>query len=83
MVSQDALVLIGEDEPDNQVILQTVVESLVGARAEVAGDGAGPDDAPAQFPVGGHVMLLTRGSGARVLAWATVLAEAGATRNIQ
>ena len=39
MVSQDALVLIGEDEPDNQVILQTVVESLVGARAEVAGDG--------------------------------------------
>jgi CheY-like chemotaxis protein len=35
----DALVLIGEDEPDNQVILQTVVESLVGARAAVAGDG--------------------------------------------
>ena len=34
-----ALVLIGEDEPDNQVILQTVVESLVGARATVAGDG--------------------------------------------
>jgi two-component system, cell cycle response regulator DivK len=34
-----ALVLIGEDEPDNQVILQTVVESLVGARAAVAGDG--------------------------------------------
>jgi two-component system, cell cycle response regulator DivK len=33
------LVLIGEDEPDNQVILQTVVESLVGVRAEVAGDG--------------------------------------------
>jgi two-component system, cell cycle response regulator DivK len=39
VVSPDALVLIGEDEPDNQVILQTVVESLVGARAEVAGDG--------------------------------------------
>ena len=39
MVSADALVLIGEDEPDNQVILQTVVESLVGVRAAVAGDG--------------------------------------------
>ena len=36
---EDALVLIGEDEPDNQVILQTVVESLVGARADVAADG--------------------------------------------
>src|SRR3954454_13032310 len=35
----EILVLIGEDEPDNQVIMQTVVESLVGARAEVAGDG--------------------------------------------
>ena len=34
-----ALVLIGEDEPDNQIILQTVVESLVGVRAEVAGNG--------------------------------------------
>ena len=39
MISADSLVLIGEDEPDNQVILQTVVESLVGVRAEVAGDG--------------------------------------------
>jgi len=39
VISPDALVLIGEDEPDNQVILQTVVESLVGVRAEVAGDG--------------------------------------------
>jgi CheY-like chemotaxis protein len=39
VISADALVLIGEDEPDNQVILQTVVESLVGVRAEVAGDG--------------------------------------------
>ena len=39
MISEDALVLIGEDEPDNQVILQTVVESLVGVRAAVAGDG--------------------------------------------
>ncbi len=39
MNPDDVLVLIGEDEPDNQVILQTVVESLVGARAEVAGDG--------------------------------------------
>ena len=37
--TEDALVLIGEDEPDNQVILQTVVESLVGVRAVVAGDG--------------------------------------------
>src|SRR6266480_1191988 len=35
----DTLILIGEDEPDNQIIMQTVVESLVGARAEVAGDG--------------------------------------------
>jgi len=39
VISADALVLIGEDEPDNQVILQTVVESLVGVRAAVAGDG--------------------------------------------
>jgi CheY-like chemotaxis protein len=39
VISANALVLIGEDEPDNQVILQTVVESLVGVRAEVAGDG--------------------------------------------
>jgi two-component system cell cycle response regulator DivK len=39
MSADDVLVLIGEDEPDNQVILQTVVESLVGARAAVAGDG--------------------------------------------
>src|SRR5689334_9909375 len=39
MIADDALVLIGEDEPDNQVILQTVVEALVGVRAEVAGDG--------------------------------------------
>src|SRR5919205_2232795 len=38
-MTEDALVLIGEDEPDNQVILQTVVELLVGVRAEVAGDG--------------------------------------------
>ncbi len=37
--ASEALVLIGEDEPDNQVILQTVVEMLVGVRAEVAGDG--------------------------------------------
>jgi two-component system, cell cycle response regulator DivK len=35
----DELVLIAEDEPDNQVIMQTVVESLVGARAAIAGDG--------------------------------------------
>lgn len=39
MIDHDVLVLIAEDEPDNQVILQTVVESLVGARATVAGDG--------------------------------------------
>jgi CheY-like chemotaxis protein len=38
-MSENALVLIGEDEPDNQLILQTVVESLVGVRAQVAGDG--------------------------------------------
>ena len=38
-MTDDALVLIGEDEPDNQVILQTVVETLVGVRAAVAGDG--------------------------------------------
>src|SRR6185503_162878 len=39
MIPEDTLILIGEDEPDNQIIMQTVVESLVGARAEVAGDG--------------------------------------------
>jgi CheY-like chemotaxis protein len=39
VISPDALVLIGEDEPDNQVILQTVVESLVGVRAAVAANG--------------------------------------------
>src|SRR5947199_9296410 len=39
MTVEDALILIGEDEPDNRVLLQTVVESLVGARAAVAGDG--------------------------------------------
>lgn len=39
MNPEEVLILIGEDEPDNRVILQTVVESLVGARAEVAGDG--------------------------------------------
>ncbi len=39
MTSDDTLILIGEDEPDNQLIMQTVVESLVGARAEVASDG--------------------------------------------
>jgi two-component system, cell cycle response regulator DivK len=38
-VAADDLILIGEDEPDNQVIMQTVVEALVGARAAVAGDG--------------------------------------------
>src|SRR5437588_6434002 len=38
-MTDDAMVLIGEDEPDNQLILQTVVETLVGVRAEVAGDG--------------------------------------------
>jgi two-component system, cell cycle response regulator DivK len=35
----DGVVLIAEDEPDNQVILQTVVESLVGLRSSVVGDG--------------------------------------------
>ncbi|HEY3059244.1 MAG TPA: response regulator [Chloroflexota bacterium] len=39
MTRDDTLILIGEDEPDNQIIMQTVVESLVGARAEVASDG--------------------------------------------
>ena len=39
MPNSDRLVLIAEDEPDNQAILQTVVEALVGARAEVASDG--------------------------------------------
>jgi len=33
------VVLIAEDEPDNQIILQTVVESLVGLRSNVVGDG--------------------------------------------
>jgi CheY-like chemotaxis protein len=39
VISEDTLVLIGEDEPDNQIILQTVVESLLGVRTAVAGDG--------------------------------------------
>ena len=39
MINADSLVLIGEDEPDNRIILQTVVETLLGVRAEVAGDG--------------------------------------------
>lgn|SRR5207302_2040265 len=39
MSSVDGRVLIAEDEPDNQVILQTVVEALVGVRSEVVGDG--------------------------------------------
>ena len=33
------LVLIAEDEPDNQAILQMVVEALVGARAVLVGNG--------------------------------------------
>ena len=36
---EDGVILIAEDEPDNQVILQTVVESLVGARSCVVADG--------------------------------------------
>ena len=39
MIDTDSLVLIGEDEPDNRLILQTVVETLLGVRAQVAGDG--------------------------------------------
>jgi two-component system, cell cycle response regulator DivK len=39
MTSSDGVILIAEDEPDNQVILQTVVEALVGLRCEVVGDG--------------------------------------------
>jgi CheY-like chemotaxis protein len=38
-VTEDGVILVAEDEPDNQVILQTVVESLVGARCCVVGDG--------------------------------------------
>src|SRR5919199_5263524 len=37
--AEDGVILIAEDEPDNQAILQTVVESLVGARTNVVGDG--------------------------------------------
>ncbi len=33
------LILIVEDEPTNQAILQTVVEDIIGARAVLAGDG--------------------------------------------
>src|ERR671939_1193188 len=36
---EGGFILIAEDEPDNQVILQTVVESLVGLRSCVVGDG--------------------------------------------
>lgn len=39
------LVLIVEDEPDNQAILQTVVETLVGARTAVVSDGLRAVDA--------------------------------------
>jgi len=39
VIDANSLVLIGEDEPDNRIILQTVVETLLGVRAEVAGDG--------------------------------------------
>jgi CheY-like chemotaxis protein len=39
VIDADSLVLIGEDEPDNRIILQTVVETLLGVRAQVAGDG--------------------------------------------
>jgi CheY-like chemotaxis protein len=39
VITENMLVLIGEDEPDNRIILQTVVESLLGVRAEVASDG--------------------------------------------
>jgi two-component system, cell cycle response regulator DivK len=39
VIPPDMLVLIGEDEPDNQIILQTIVESLVGVRTDVAGNG--------------------------------------------
>jgi len=39
VIDTDSLVLIGEDEPDNRLILQTVVETLLGVRAQVAGDG--------------------------------------------
>lgn len=39
VADETPLILIGEDEPDNQIIMQTVVESLVGVRAAVASDG--------------------------------------------
>jgi CheY-like chemotaxis protein len=39
VIDANSLVLIGEDEPDNRIILQTVIETLLGVRAEVAGDG--------------------------------------------
>jgi two-component system, cell cycle response regulator DivK len=38
-VTDDVVVLIAEDQPDNQVILQMVVESLVGARVVLAANG--------------------------------------------
>ncbi len=36
---QPPLILVVEDEPTNQAILQTVVEDFIGARALLAGDG--------------------------------------------
>jgi two-component system cell cycle response regulator DivK len=39
VIDANSLVLIGEDEPDNRIILQTVIETLLGVRAQVAGDG--------------------------------------------
>ena len=39
MIDEDTLILIGEDEPDNRIILQTLVETLLGVRAQVASDG--------------------------------------------
>jgi CheY-like chemotaxis protein len=39
VIDANSLVLIGEDEPDNRIILQTVIETLLGVRAEVASDG--------------------------------------------
>ena len=56
MIDTDSLVLIGEDEPDNRLILQTVVETLLGVRAQVAGDGLAvlAGEKKAAFGIFGH-----------------------------
>jgi CheY-like chemotaxis protein len=39
VIDANSLVLIGEDEPENRIIQQTVIETLLGVRALVPGDG--------------------------------------------